>query len=41
MVQVVKKNRGEVKKVADKVAKAATMIGRLLWTQRMKDKYVN
>ncbi len=41
MVQVVKKDGGEVKKVADKIAKVATMIGILLWTQRVKDEYVN
>jgi hypothetical protein len=41
MVQVVKKDKGKLKKVADKVAKAMTMIGILLWTQRVKDEYVN
>jgi hypothetical protein len=37
----VKKNRRTMKKVANKVAKTTTMIGILLWTQRVKDEYVN
>jgi hypothetical protein len=38
--EVVKEDWGEVKKVADKVAKEATTIG-MLWTQGLKDEDAN